>query len=148
MPVYFEIAGRPMDYLYIYISLRAPFDVQIVGELTENRSNADYLYKKSLFYCQCNVQIVAVHLILRSDYSTSQLPVSKWHAYFNEPAIADAFIDRFCANAHRIEINGESLRRKKHNIAEHKATTSEVVHLNPSQTVHLTTLQAVHSMCY
>ena len=29
-----------------------------------------------------------------------------------------------------------------------RATTSEVVHLNPLQTVHLKTLQTVHSMCY
>ena len=43
---------------------------------------------------------------------TSQLPVSAWHEYINEPTIADAILDRLTANAHRIELKGESLRRK------------------------------------
>jgi DNA replication protein DnaC len=44
---------------------------------------------------------------------TSQLPVSAWHEYINEPTIADAIMDRLTANAHRIELKGDSLRRKK-----------------------------------
>lgn len=43
---------------------------------------------------------------------TSQLPVSAWHEYINEPTIADAILDRLTATAHRIELKGESLRRK------------------------------------
>ena len=44
---------------------------------------------------------------------TSQLPVSKWHDYIGEPTLADAICDRLTANAHRIELKGESLRKKK-----------------------------------
>ncbi|MHA4847903.1 IS21-like element helper ATPase IstB, partial [Flavitalea antarctica] len=44
---------------------------------------------------------------------TSQLPVSAWYNYINEPTVADAIMDRLTANAHRIELKGESLRRKK-----------------------------------
>lgn len=44
---------------------------------------------------------------------TSQLPVSKWYEYINDPTLADAILDRLTANAHRIELKGESLRRKK-----------------------------------
>jgi DNA replication protein DnaC len=43
---------------------------------------------------------------------TSQLPVGSWHEYINEPTIADAILDRLTAGAHRIELKGESLRRK------------------------------------
>jgi len=43
---------------------------------------------------------------------TSQLPVSKWHQYINEPTLADAIMDRLSGSAHRFEIKGESLRRK------------------------------------
>lgn len=42
---------------------------------------------------------------------TSQLPVSKWHEYINEPSIADAIMDRLTANPVRIELKGESLRK-------------------------------------
>lgn len=48
---------------------------------------------------------------------TSQLPVAKWHEYINELTIADAVMDRLTAHAHRIELKGES-RRKKKNISE------------------------------
>lgn len=48
----------------------------------------------------------------RSTLITSQLPVSAWHEYIHEPTIADAIMDRLAAGAHRIELKGESLRRK------------------------------------
>jgi DNA replication protein DnaC len=49
----------------------------------------------------------------RSAIITSQLPVAAWHQYLNEPTIADAIMDRLTAREHRIELQGESLRRKK-----------------------------------
>lgn len=49
----------------------------------------------------------------KSIIITSQLPVSKWHEYINDPTLADAILDRVTANAHRIELKGESLRRRK-----------------------------------
>jgi len=49
----------------------------------------------------------------KSVIITSQLPVAKWYEYINDPTLADAILDRLTANAHRIELKGESLRRKK-----------------------------------
>jgi DNA replication protein DnaC len=49
----------------------------------------------------------------RSTLITSQLPVSAWHEYINEPTVADAIMDRLTATAHRLELKGESMRRKK-----------------------------------
>ncbi len=49
----------------------------------------------------------------KSIIITSQLPIAKWYDYINEPTLADAILDRLTANAHRIELKGESLRRKK-----------------------------------
>lgn len=52
----------------------------------------------------------------KSVIVTSQLPVSKWYDYINEPTIADAIMDRLKARGvHRIELKGESLRRKNKN---------------------------------
>jgi DNA replication protein DnaC len=42
----------------------------------------------------------------------SQLPVEKWHAYINQPTLADGICDRLSAKAFRIDLRGESLRRK------------------------------------
>jgi len=44
---------------------------------------------------------------------TSQLPTGVWHQYLNEPTLADAIMDRMSASAHKIELKGESLRKKK-----------------------------------
>ena len=41
---------------------------------------------------------------------TSQLPVGSWFEYLSEPTLADAIMDRLSANAHHIELKGESLR--------------------------------------
>jgi DNA replication protein DnaC len=49
----------------------------------------------------------------RSTIITSQLPVASWHQYLNEPTVADAIMDRLTAREHRIELQGDSLRRKK-----------------------------------
>ena len=48
----------------------------------------------------------------RSTIITAQLPVSGWHDMIGEPTIADAILDRIVHNAHRIELKGESMRRK------------------------------------
>lgn len=50
----------------------------------------------------------------RSMIITSQLPVSRWYDVIGEQTIADAILDRIVHEAHRIEIEGESMRRKKH----------------------------------
>jgi DNA replication protein DnaC len=44
---------------------------------------------------------------------TSQLPVSKWHEVIGEKTIADAILDRIVHDAHRIELAGESMRKKR-----------------------------------
>ena len=48
----------------------------------------------------------------RSTLITSQLPISSWYSYLNNPTIADALLDRLLSGAHRIELKGESLRKK------------------------------------
>jgi DNA replication protein DnaC len=41
------------------------------------------------------------------------LPISKWHEVIGEKTIADAILDRIVHDAHRIELKGESMRRKR-----------------------------------
>jgi len=42
----------------------------------------------------------------------SQLPVSSWYNIIGEETIADAILDRLVHTSHRIELKGESLRKK------------------------------------
>jgi len=48
----------------------------------------------------------------RSTIITSQLPVKQWHDVIGEKTVADAILDRLVHNAGRIELKGESLRKK------------------------------------
>lgn len=47
-----------------------------------------------------------------STIISSQLPVGKWHEFFDEPTLADAILDRIIPKAHRIELKGNSLRKR------------------------------------
>jgi DNA replication protein DnaC len=51
----------------------------------------------------------------RSTIITSQLPVNKWYDIIGEPTIADAILDRLVHSSHRIELNGDTLRKKYKN---------------------------------
>jgi DNA replication protein DnaC len=44
---------------------------------------------------------------------TAQVPVNLWYEVIGEQTIADAILDRIIHGAHRIELAGESLRKKK-----------------------------------
>jgi len=44
---------------------------------------------------------------------TAQVPVNKWHEVIGETTIADAILDRVVHGAHRIDLFGESMRKKK-----------------------------------
>jgi len=44
---------------------------------------------------------------------TSQVPVNKWYDVIGEQTIADAILDRIIHEAHRIDLRGESLRKRR-----------------------------------
>jgi len=48
-----------------------------------------------------------------STVITSQVPVSLWHEVIGEQTIADAILDRIVHDAHRLDMKGESMRRRK-----------------------------------
>ncbi|MCH8904393.1 MAG: ATP-binding protein, partial [Bacteroidetes bacterium] len=49
----------------------------------------------------------------RSMIITSQLPVDKWYEVIGDKTVADAIMDRIIHNAQRIQLKGESLRKKR-----------------------------------
>lgn len=49
----------------------------------------------------------------RATLITSQLPVTAWHEWLNDPTLADAILDRIVHAAHKISLRGESMRKKQ-----------------------------------
>ena len=47
-----------------------------------------------------------------STIVTSQIPIKAWHETIGEKTIADAILDRIVHDAYRIELKGDSLRKK------------------------------------
>lgn len=48
-----------------------------------------------------------------STVITSQFPLTHWHDHIANPTVADAILDRIIHNCHKIELQGESMRKLK-----------------------------------
>lgn len=59
------------------------------------------------------LEIIEDRYDIKSTIISSQLPVSKWYDVIGESTIADAILDRLVNGAHRIDLKGDSLRKKK-----------------------------------
>ncbi len=72
------------------------------------------------------LQILEDRYNRKSVIIASQLPVAKWHEYIAEPTLADAILDRLTANAHRFELQGESMRKRPQVLQEnHNAKSTK-----------------------
>jgi len=49
----------------------------------------------------------------RSTIATSQLPIEEWHGVIGDPTLADAILDRLVHNAYKINLRGESMRKRQ-----------------------------------
>jgi DNA replication protein DnaC len=49
----------------------------------------------------------------------TQQPVADWHELFGNPTLADAIMDRLIHNAYRIELKGESMRKKRSSLTQY-----------------------------
>lgn len=47
-----------------------------------------------------------------STIVTSQVPLDHWHEIIGDPTLADAILDRLVHNAHRLQLTGDSMRKK------------------------------------
>jgi DNA replication protein DnaC len=56
-----------------------------------------------------------------STVIVSQVPVECWHDVIAAPTIADAILDRLVHNSHRIELTGESMRKRLSPLAIHES---------------------------
>ena len=48
-----------------------------------------------------------------STLATSQLPIEQWHDMIGDPTIADAILDRLVHSAYKINLKGDSMRKRR-----------------------------------
>jgi DNA replication protein DnaC len=54
----------------------------------------------------------------KSTLVTSQFPVDRWHELIADPTLADAILDRLVHNAYRVQLKGESMRKKQRGLTD------------------------------
>lgn len=54
----------------------------------------------------------------RSTLVTGQLPIEQWHQAIGDPTLADAILDRIVHDAYKINLQGESMRKRKARIQD------------------------------
>ena len=71
------------------------------------------------------LEIVEERYDRKATVITSQLPVKSWHNAMQDPTLADAILDRLVHNAYKLELKGESMRRKRSLLDQKTETVAE-----------------------
>lgn len=77
--------------------------------------------------CRDLLEILDDRHQLRSTIITSQFPIKHWHETLGNPTLADAILDRLVHNAYKIQLKGESLRKKSSTILDESLALQEMV---------------------
>jgi DNA replication protein DnaC len=57
------------------------------------------------------LEVIEDRHMLSSTIVATQLPIENWHDNIRDPTIADAVLDRLIHNAHKINLDGDSMRK-------------------------------------
>jgi DNA replication protein DnaC len=67
---------------------------------------------------RCVLDLMDDRFRTKSTLFTAQVPVSDWHGRFQDPTLADAVLDRIVHDSHRVELKGDSMRKKTSNLTK------------------------------
>lgn len=87
-----------------YLSKLSKFNLLIIDDIGLSPMNE--IERKDL------LEIVEDRYLSSSTIIASQVPIKDWYQIIGDPTIADAVCDRLLHNAFRIELKGESMRKK------------------------------------
>jgi len=71
------------------------------------------------------LEIVEERYDRKATVVTSQLPVNAWHDAMQDSTLADAILDRLIHNSYKLELKGESMRRKQSKLDQKTETMTE-----------------------
>lgn len=59
------------------------------------------------------LEIVEERYDRKATIITSQLPIKAWHNSMQDPTLTNATLDRLVHNTYKVELKGESMRKKR-----------------------------------
>lgn len=59
------------------------------------------------------MEVIEERYLTATTIVASQLPIEQWYSVFDEPSTADAVMDRLLHNAHKMELQGDSMRKNR-----------------------------------
>jgi DNA replication protein DnaC len=59
------------------------------------------------------MEVIEERYLTATTILASQLQIGDWYSVFDEPSTADAIMDRLLHNAHKIELDGDSMRKNR-----------------------------------
>lgn len=62
------------------------------------------------------LEVIEERNLRGSTLIASQLPIAKWYEHVGDPTIADAIMDRLVHSAHKLELKGTSMRKRRSNL--------------------------------
>ena len=63
--------------------------------------------------CHDLLELLEDRHAVRSTVVTSQFPVDTWHDAVGDPTLADAILDRLVHKAYKLELKGDSMRKRR-----------------------------------
>ncbi len=87
-----------------YLAKLSRYDVLIIDDIGISPMNETE--KRDL------LEIVEDRNLTSSMIVTSQIPIKDWYQVIGDPTLADAICDRLLQNAYKLELKGESMRKK------------------------------------
>lgn len=118
------VASLPLPHIERYDLIDACMMGTPKNNLTDSLAYITHSYLRTLLddlgleplsNAQCNdlLEIIEDRYGQSSTIVVSQFPVDKWHGLMENPTTADAILDRLVHNAHRLVLQGESMRKNK-----------------------------------
>lgn len=121
----FEACRSPYTVLYYRLpnllqEISIKRDKGIYKIFMKKLKKVDLLIIDDLGLCNISIQesreileVLEIRNGLKANILISQLPFEQWYEMFKDPTLSDAIIDRIAFNSYRIELKGESMRKKK-----------------------------------
>jgi len=63
-------------------------------------------------------EVIELRHGIASTIVATQLPVKEWHQNIRDPTIADAILDRIVHSAHRLQLKGDSMRKRQKSLTQ------------------------------